>query len=70
MKQGGLVARLVAVSRDSNHSMLRHHLLEIKGFLTDDDARLGALREQGDEAILRIASVGCYANPIPGAPAS
>jgi chorismate mutase / prephenate dehydratase len=68
LKQGGLDAKLLAVSRDSSKSAVRHHLLEVAGFVRDDDARLGALREQRDEAILRAVSVGCYANPLLGAP--
>jgi hypothetical protein len=64
LKQAGLDARLVAISRDSARSPLRHHLLEVAGFLADDDARLGVLREQGDEAIQRVVSVGGYANPL------
>ncbi|HEY0107109.1 MAG TPA: hypothetical protein VGB91_13580, partial [Rhizomicrobium sp.] len=69
LKQGGLDAKLLAVSRDASKSATRYHLLEAAGFVPDGDARLGALREQGDEAILRIVSVGCYANPLNGAPA-
>jgi chorismate mutase / prephenate dehydratase len=64
LKQGGLEARLLAVSRDAASSASRQHLLEIAGFVRDDDARLGALREQAGDAILRIACVGSYANPL------
>jgi len=68
LKQGGLEARLVAVSRDSAAAKHRYHLLEIKAFLADDDSRLGTLREQGDGAIARLSVVGSYANPLTGAP--
>ncbi|HXC57059.1 MAG TPA: hypothetical protein VNU97_17295 [Rhizomicrobium sp.] len=64
LKQGGLEARLLAVSRDAAGSASRQHLLEIAGFVRDDDSRLGVLREQAGDAILRIACVGCYANPL------
>ncbi|MBS0470256.1 MAG: hypothetical protein JSR60_04225 [Proteobacteria bacterium] len=64
LKQGGLESKLVAISRDAAKSPLRLHLLEVAGFLTDDDARLGALREQAGDSIQRIVSVGCYANPL------
>jgi hypothetical protein len=64
LKQGGFEARLLAVSRDGARNPHRHHLLEVAGFLAEDDSRLGVLREQGGDAILRIASVGCYANPL------
>jgi hypothetical protein len=64
LKQGGLDARLVAISRDSAKSPLRNHLLEVAGFLGDDDARLGSLREQAGDSIHRVVSVGCYANPL------
>ncbi len=63
LKQGGLESRLLAVSRDSARHPARQHLLEIAGFLTKDDARLGVLMEQASD-ILRIACVGCYANPL------
>lgn len=61
LKQGGLEARLVAVSRDHAN---RQHLLEIAGFVRTDDARLGSLLEQAGDQILRIVSVGGYANPF------
>jgi chorismate mutase / prephenate dehydratase len=64
LKQGGLDARLLAVSRDSAGSASRQHLLEVPGFVRDNDSRLGVLREQAGDAILRIASVGCYANSL------
>ncbi len=63
LKQGGLESRLLAVSRDSARHPARQHLLEIAGFVTKDDPRLGALMEQASD-ILRIACVGCYANPL------
>ncbi|MEI9996253.1 MAG: hypothetical protein WDM91_16775 [Rhizomicrobium sp.] len=66
LKQGGLDSRLLAVSRDSAKSPLRHHLLEIAGFVPADDARFGMLTEQAGDAIQRVACVGCYANPFPG----
>ena len=64
LKQGGFEARLLAVSRDSAKSAVRHHLLEVSSFLRPDDARLGALMEQRDDAILGVAYVGSYANPL------
>lgn len=64
LKQGGLDARLVAVGRDSARNVMRHHLLEIAGFVRDDDARLSAFREQAADAVHRIVCVGCYANPL------
>jgi hypothetical protein len=64
LKQGGVEARLLAVSRDSAGSASRQHLLEVPGFVRDDDSRLGALREQAGDTILRIVSVGCYANSL------
>ena len=69
LKQGGLEARLLAVSRDSAKSAVRHHLLEVSGFLRPDDSRLGALMEQRDDAILGVAYVGSYANPLTEVPA-
>jgi chorismate mutase / prephenate dehydratase len=66
LKQGGLEARLLAVSRDSAKSAVRHHLLEVAGFLRPDDSRLGALMEQRDDSILGISCVGSYANPLTG----
>lgn len=66
LKQGGLEARLLAVSRDSAKSAVRHHLLEVAGFLQPDDSRLGALMEQRDDAILGVNYVGSYANPLTG----
>ena len=63
LKQGGLETKLLAVSRDAAKGPSRQHLLEIAGFITNDDARLGALLEQEGD-ILRIACVGCYANPL------
>ncbi len=73
LKQGGLDAKLLAVSRDAARGATRDHLLEVAGFIRDDDTRLGVLREQGADAILRLVSVGCYANPLnsspPGTPA-
>ncbi len=65
LKQGGLESKLLAVTRDPGRGASRQHLLEIAGFVTTDDARLGVLMEQGGDAILRIAIVGCYANPLP-----
>ena len=64
LKQSGLEAKLVAVSRDSAGSASRHHLLEVAGFLRDDDARLGVVREQAADPIHRLVGVGCYANPL------
>ncbi len=64
LKQGGLDSKLLAVTRDSAGSGSRQHLLEIAGFVRDDDSRLGALLEQDGDAIRRIACVGCYANPL------
>ncbi|MEJ0027917.1 MAG: hypothetical protein WDN01_17975 [Rhizomicrobium sp.] len=69
LKQGGFEARLLAVSRDSGNSPVRHHLLDVAGFVQPGDSRLGALMEQGGETILRTAIVGCYANPLTGVPA-
>jgi hypothetical protein len=63
LKQGGLETKLLAVSRDAAKGPSRQHLLEIAGFITNDDARLGMLLEQEGD-ILRIACVGCYANPL------
>ena len=63
LKQGGLETKLLAVSRDTAKGPSRQHLLEIAGFVTNDDSRLGALLEQAGD-ILRIACVGCYANPL------
>lgn len=68
LKQDGLEARLLAVSRDTATSPVRHHLLEAEGFVRSDDPRLGALLERSGEGILRVAIVGCYANPLTGAP--
>jgi chorismate mutase len=62
LKQAGLDARLVAVSRDSAGA--RQHLMEISGFVTADDPRIGVLLESAGGAVLRIASVGGYANPL------
>jgi hypothetical protein len=64
LRQAGVTARLLAVSRDSDKSPSRHHLLEIPGVLHDRDPRLEALLDQSGGAILRIASVGSYANPL------
>ena len=64
LKQGGLDSRLLAVSRDSAKSASRQHLLEIAGFVGDDDSRLGVLLEQAGDTIGRIVCVGCYANPL------
>jgi hypothetical protein len=64
LKQDGLNARLLAVSRESANSASRQHLLEIPGALRDGDPRVGTLLEQSGDTILRIASVGCYANPL------
>jgi len=69
LKQGGFEARLLAVSRDSAKSAVRYHLLDVAGFVQSDDPRLGTLMEQGGEGILRASIVGCYANPLIGAPA-
>ncbi len=69
LKQGGIEAHFLAVSRDSARSAVRHHLLGVGEFVRPDDPRLGALMEQGGEGILRIAIVGCYANPLTGVPA-
>jgi chorismate mutase len=66
LKQGGLDARLLAVSRDSAKSAVRHHLLEVTGFMRPDDSRLGSLMEQRDDAILGVTCVGSYANPLSG----
>jgi hypothetical protein len=68
LKQDGLEARLLAVSRDSTTNPVRHHLLEAEGFVRADDSRLGALMERAGEGILRVAIVGCYANPLAGSP--
>lgn len=65
LKQGGLEAKLLAVGRDSARHPARQHLLEIAGFVGNDDARFGILREQAPD-ILRIVCVGCYANPLQG----
>lgn len=62
LKQAGLDARLAAVSRDSSGA--RQHLLEVRGFVTADDPRIGVLLENAGGAVLRIASVGGYANPL------
>jgi chorismate mutase/prephenate dehydratase len=64
IKQAGLDAQLVAVGRDSERSASRLHLLEIAGFVSPNDTRLGALQEQAGEAIVRLVCVGGYANPI------
>jgi hypothetical protein len=64
LRQAGLIARLLAVSRDSDRNRSRHHLLEIPGVLREGDPRLEALLEQSGGAILRIASVGSYANAL------
>ncbi|HUO89257.1 MAG TPA: hypothetical protein VMU08_08780 [Rhizomicrobium sp.] len=64
LKQGGLDARLVAVSRDSDNSPSRHHLFELPGVLREGDPRFEALLEHSGDTILRIASVGSYANPL------
>ena len=69
LKQGGLEAHLLAVSRDSARSAVRYHLLDVGEFVRADDPRLGTLLEQGGEGILRAAIVGCYANPLTGVPA-
>ncbi|HEY4944435.1 MAG TPA: hypothetical protein VII56_23605 [Rhizomicrobium sp.] len=64
LKQAGLESRLLAVTRDAAKSSSRQHLLEIAGFVRDDDPRLGALLELEGDAILRVACVGSYANPL------
>ena len=62
LKQAGLESRLLAVSRDSSGA--RQHLLEVPGFVTGSDARIGVLLENAGGAVLRIACVGGYANPL------
>jgi chorismate mutase/prephenate dehydratase len=65
LKQGGLESKLLAVTRDPGRGASRQHLLEIAGFVENNDSRLGVLLEQAGDSILRIACVGCYANPLP-----
>ncbi len=64
LKQGDFDARLLAVSRDSSGGSTRQHLLQVAGFVRGDDSRFGRLIEQAGDAILRIAAVGSYANPL------
>jgi chorismate mutase/prephenate dehydratase len=64
IRQAGFEAQLVAVGRDSPRSASRLHLLEIAGFVARDDSRLGSLLEQAGDAIVRLVSVGGYADPI------
>ncbi|HTP77636.1 MAG TPA: hypothetical protein VMJ73_11730 [Rhizomicrobium sp.] len=70
IKQVGLDAQLVAVGRDSPRSASRQHLLEIKGFVSRDDSRLGTLLEQAGDTIVRLVCVGGYAAPLPQPKAS
>jgi hypothetical protein len=65
IKQVGLDAQLVAVGRDLPRSAARQHLLEIKGFVPQDDSRLGTLLEQSGDTIVRLVCVGGYADPLP-----
>ncbi|MEJ1967602.1 MAG: hypothetical protein WDN03_03040 [Rhizomicrobium sp.] len=62
LKQCGFDSRLLAVSRDASGA--RQHLLEMSGFVPTDDARIGVLLEQAGGAVLRVACVGTYANPL------
>lgn len=65
VKEVGLDAQLIAVGRDSAHSATRQHLLEISGFVSREDPRLGVLLEQAGETIVRLVGVGGYADPLP-----
>ena len=64
IKNVGLEAQLVAVGRDSAQSASRLHLLEISGFVTQSDSRLGVLLEQAGDTIVRLVSVGGFADPF------
>lgn len=61
----GFDAQLIAVGRDSVRSSSRQHLLEISGFVSRDDPRLGVLLEQAGDMIVRLVCVGGYADPFP-----
>ena len=65
VKEVGFDAQLMAVGRDSARSSSRQHLLEISGFVPRDDSRLGVLLEQAGDTIVRLVSVGGYADPLP-----
>jgi chorismate mutase-like protein len=64
LKNAGLPARLVAAGRLLEKKVPDELLLEVKGFVGKDDARLAALAEAAGEVITRVAPIGGFANPV------
>jgi chorismate mutase / prephenate dehydratase len=64
LKGAGLDAKLVAAGRLQEKNVPDELLLEVKGFVGKDDARLGALSEVAGEAVKRVVPIGGFANPI------
>ena len=63
----GLTCTLIA---STGQSAASNTLIEIDGFVTLDDPRLGQLRERLGSDLLRLLAVGSYAVPLPEASAA
>lgn len=66
----GLTAGSVLLRRDQRQAAA-HALIDIEGFMADDDARLGQLTRtlQAGSGLPRPVVLGCYAVPLPGSSA-
>lgn len=62
LKDTGFAAQVIAVGRET--PKVRQLLIEVRGFVGRDDARLSALAEKGGGLVVRVAPVGGYANPV------
>ena len=64
LQGAGFKAKLAATGRTSDKKVPDEALIEVKGFIGKDDKRLKALAEAAGEAVLRIAPIGGFANPV------
>jgi chorismate mutase len=69
LKDAGLDAVLAATGRLSDKKVPDEVLLAVKGFVAPEDERLKTLAEIAGDSILRIATIGGFANPVALAPA-
>ncbi len=64
VKTAGFDAARAAAGRISDKMVPDEILLSVKGFVTPDDDRLKVLAKIAGDAVVRIAQIGGYANPV------
>jgi len=64
LNEAGLPARLAAAGRIAEKNVPDEILLEVKGFVGKNDARLATLAKAAGGAIARLAPIGGFANPV------